>query len=68
MACNLHTCNCLLVLMIGWLLVERLIKALVDPNVFQLFRSNAKRTNLQERRHAGGIDLASQPRVYIPAW
>lgn len=34
MACNLHTCNCLLVLMIGWLLVEQLIKALVNQNVF----------------------------------
>lgn len=68
MACNLHTCNCLLVLMIGWLLVERLIKALVDPNVFQLFRSNAKRTNLQKQQHTGGIDLVSQPCIYIPTW
>lgn len=33
MARNLHTCNCLLVLMIAWLLVERLIKAVLDQNV-----------------------------------
>lgn len=38
MACNLHTCNCLLVLMIGWLFMELLIKAVVNLNVFKLFR------------------------------
>ncbi len=40
MGCNLHTCNCLPVLMIAWLLVEQLIKALVNQNVFKLFRFN----------------------------
>lgn len=34
MACNLHTCNCSLVLMIGWLLAVQLIKALENLNVF----------------------------------
>lgn len=32
MACNLHTCNCPLVLMIVRLLVEQPIEALVDAN------------------------------------